>query len=224
MKTLNAPLRLPAHGLANWVHRFAMRLFWTRSDAENQSNADLISRGRLVYLSDGSPLHLRSVLKDSLVWRALVDAWRSGAAIAGSSAGATVLGDPMVDPRGGTFTLGLGLIRNFAAVPHWEMWTGDRARRMSHLTPRGAVVAEIEEETALVRWSDGTWQALGTNSVVLKRNGETIGLGDVEETIETVPGRLGSSALSLGDCHFVDCDGTARRAAESAVVFLVPGQ
>ena len=74
----------------------------------------------------------------------------------------------MVDPRGGTFTLGLGLVRNFAAVPHWEMWTGDRARRMSHLTPRGSVVAEIEEATALVRWPDGSWQALGTNSVVIK--------------------------------------------------------
>lgn len=158
-----------------------------RPHAEDPSLAELVKAARFIYLSDGSPLHLRSVLKDSLVWRALVEAWLAGATIAGSSAGATVLGDPMVDPRGGTFTLGLGLIRNFAAVPHWEMWTGNRARRMSHLTPRGAVVAEIEEQTALIRWPDGRWESHGAGHVVLKRDGATISLDDVELIVDTIP-------------------------------------
>jgi cyanophycinase len=158
-----------------------------RADAESPAMAEAISSARFIYLSDGSPLHLRSVLKDSLVWRAMVDAWHGGAAIAGSSAGATILGDPMVDPRGGTFTLGLGMIRNFAAVPHWERWTGNRARRMSHLTPPNAVVAEIEEQTALIRWGDGTWQTMGAHNTVIKVNNEPIDVTAIESQVETIP-------------------------------------
>ena len=56
----------------------------------------------------GSPMHLRSVLKGSAVLAALREAWRGGAVVAGSSAGAMVLTDPMVDPRGGALTVGLG--------------------------------------------------------------------------------------------------------------------
>ena len=43
-----------------------------------------------------------------------VEAWDDGAVLAGSSAGAMVLCDPMVDPRGGAFTLGLGLLADLA--------------------------------------------------------------------------------------------------------------
>ena len=81
-----------------------------RSDAEDGANAAAVREARFIYLGGGSPLHLRSVLKDSKVWEALEGAWREGAVVAGSSAGAMALCDPMIDPRGGALTLGLGLI------------------------------------------------------------------------------------------------------------------
>ena len=39
--------------------------------------------------------------------------------VAGAGAGAMVLTDPMVDPRGGALTLGLGLVDTLAVVPHF---------------------------------------------------------------------------------------------------------
>ena len=72
-----------------------------RADAEDKSNAGTVRAARFIYLAGGSVLHLRSVLKASAVWEALVEAWTAGAVLAGSSAGAMVLGDTMVDPRGG---------------------------------------------------------------------------------------------------------------------------
>ena len=42
-----------------------------------------------------------------------------GAVVAGAGAGAMVLTDPMVDPRGGALTVGLGLVDGLTVVPHF---------------------------------------------------------------------------------------------------------
>src|SRR6202042_1117572 len=90
-----------------------------RADAEDEANAAQVRAARFVYLGGGSPMHLRSVLKGSPVWEALLEAWRHGAVVAGSSAGAMVLTDPMVDPRGGALTVGLGMVEELAVIPHF---------------------------------------------------------------------------------------------------------
>src|SRR5215210_2605239 len=57
-----------------------------RREAEDPDMAAVVRRSRFIYLAGGSPMHLRSVLKDSPVWDALVGAWKDGAVLAGSSA------------------------------------------------------------------------------------------------------------------------------------------
>ncbi|HEV2369210.1 MAG TPA: Type 1 glutamine amidotransferase-like domain-containing protein [Acidimicrobiales bacterium] len=136
-----------------------------RPDAEREVLAAEVRAARFVYLSGGSPMHLRSVLKDSAVWQALVAAWQDGATVAGSSAGAMVLTDPMVDPRGGAFTLGLGLCGGFTVVPHFDSWSEDKARRTLELAPAGLPVVGIDERTALIRDPDGSWRAGGAGRV-----------------------------------------------------------
>src|ERR1019366_1359707 len=114
-----------------------------------------------LYLSGGSPLHLISALKGSAVLSAISDAWRSGAVVAGSSAGAMVLCDPMVDPRGGAFTVGLGLLEQVAVVPHHDSGAGQHLWRILELAPAGVVVAGIPERTALIREPGGAWREAG---------------------------------------------------------------
>jgi cyanophycinase len=138
-----------------------------RSDALDPAKAAEVRAARFIYLSGGSPLHLRSVLKETPVWDALVAAWDDGAVVAGSSAGAMVLCDPMVDPRGGAFTVGLGLVVNLAVLAHAE---ADVARDHVHhrtleLASPGLPVAAITERTALLRGPDGAWSAAGTGTV-----------------------------------------------------------
>ena len=97
-------------------------------------------------------MHLRSVLKDSPVWDALVTAWQGGATVAGSSAGAMVLCDPMVDPRGGALTLGLGLLEQLAVIPHHDTWSEDKAKRtLAHRARRASPSSGVDERTALIR-------------------------------------------------------------------------
>jgi cyanophycinase len=137
----------------------------SRPDAEQEANAAVLRTSPFVYLGGGSPLHLRSVLKESLVWDALLDAWHAGATIAGSSAGAMALTDPMVDPRGGAFTLGLGLVEQLAVIPHAASWSHEKVDRTLALAPRGVAVARIEERTALLRDPDGHWRVAGAGDV-----------------------------------------------------------
>jgi cyanophycinase len=148
-----------------------------RHDALDPAHAQVVREARFVYLSGGSPLHLRSVLKESPVWDALGAAWHDGAVVAGSSAGAMVLCDPMVDPRGGALTVGLGMLENLAVVPHAPAasFAADH-RRTLELVTGGITVAGIDEQTALLRDGAGTWRAAGAGTTSVWRDGAEVGL------------------------------------------------
>lgn len=143
-----------------------------RHDAYQPEHVEAVRAARLTYITGGSPLHLRSVLKDTPLWTALVDAWREGGALVGSSAGAMVLGDPMVDPRGGAFTLGLGLVENVAVVPHLGAAAEHRTLR---LAPPGVHLIGLPEQTAVVKEVDG-WRAAGAlpDKVLIHLDGEIV--------------------------------------------------
>jgi cyanophycinase len=147
----------------------------SRSDAEDAGAAAVLSQARFIYLCGGSPMHLRSVLKHSKVWDALVAAWHGGAVVAATSGAAMALTDPMVDARGGGLTIGLGLLSGIAVVPHFgdhhEDEHGEKLHRSVLLAPAGTPVAGVPERTALIRDPDGTWHASGMGSVAVYLDG-----------------------------------------------------
>jgi len=147
----------------------------SRADAEDEGAAAVMRKARLIYLAGGSPMHLRSVLKGSKVWTALVAAWDEGAVVVGSSAAAMALTDPMVDARGGGLTIGLGLLSGVAVVPHFgdthEDTHGEKLHRSVLLAPVGTPVAGIPERTALIRDPSGTWRSEGVGQVAVYLNG-----------------------------------------------------
>ncbi len=148
-----------------------------RPDAEDPAHVETIRSARFIYLGGGSPLHLRSVLKDTPVWSAIVEAWDGGAVLAASSAGAMVLCDPMIDPRGGAFTLGLGLVNGLTVIPHANTWSHEKARRTFELAPASCAVVGIDEQTALIRPPDGgTWRAAGAGNVAAWLDGRELPL------------------------------------------------
>jgi cyanophycinase len=138
-----------------------------RSEADDPRIAESVRRARFVYLCDGSPLHLRSVLKDSALFDALLAAYHGGAAVAASGAGATLVGDPMVDPRGGAYTVGLGLVPNLAVFPYHGTAADHMRERSIDLLPAQAKLVGIDEETALVRDPEGGWRVAGAGVVTL---------------------------------------------------------
>jgi cyanophycinase len=165
---------------ASWFDRLGVPArgvdLLARPQASEPEVVDALAASRFTYLVGGSPLHLRAVVKDSPAWEALEAAWRAGGVLAGSSAGAMVLCDPMVDPRGGAFTLGLGLVPGLAVIPAHDHWSEDAAHRTRQMSPPSLVLAGIDERTALIRDADGTWRASGAGEVVVFVGGAPAGL------------------------------------------------
>lgn len=137
----------------------------TRSAAEDAGLAAVVRSSRFLYLAGGSPLHLRSVLKGTSVWEAICDAWHGGAVVAGAGESASGLCDPMVDPRGGAFTVGLGLVSGLAVLPHAGDRVAEHDRRTLELARGGLVLAAIPDATAVIRSPEGMWRTAGEGIV-----------------------------------------------------------
>ena len=152
-----------------------------RPSANDPGMAATAAKARFIYLAGGSALHLRAALKKSAVFEALREAYVNGAVIAGAGAGAMVLTDPMVDPRGGALTLGLGLVDNVTVVPHFgdehDDAHGQKLERTVAMAPAALPVVALPARTALIRRSDGAWSFAGAGQpVVFVGGAQTDGL------------------------------------------------
>lgn len=145
--------------------RVAMAL--NRSEIEEASLVDSVHTSKFVVLTDGSPMHLRSALKGSKFFEALVAAHLRGASIWASGAGAMVLCDPMVDQRGGAYTVGFGLVSGLAVFPHHDTAPAHLWERSVELRPAETVLAGVDESAVLVRGPLGEWRVDGSGSATL---------------------------------------------------------
>ncbi|MEZ5171634.1 MAG: Type 1 glutamine amidotransferase-like domain-containing protein [Acidimicrobiia bacterium] len=143
-----------------------------RRDADDGEAARIVGDAAFVYLTSGSPMHLRSVLMHSPLYDAIVTSHNGGAVLAASGAGGRVLCDPMVDPRGGAYTVGLGLVEGMAFLPFHDTAPEHLVERSVDLLPPDAVLAGVDGRTALLRDALGTWRVAGAGSVHLYSEGD----------------------------------------------------
>ena len=129
-----------------------------RHDAEDAGAAGVVSRARAVYLVGDSSQHLRSALKGTPVFAALGEVLGGGGLVAAVGASAAALCDPMLDQRGGAFTLGLGLVPGLAVIPEAE--TESEERRQRTLSLATTPVVELPTGSALVRRRQD-WELVG---------------------------------------------------------------
>ena len=146
----------------HWAERLGVVsqpvMVMTRSDALEERFSEMISGARAVYLVGDSPIHLRSVLTDTPVWEAICAVVANGGLVVGVGGSAAALCDPMTDPRGGAFTIGLGLVSGMAAATETETWTEERLHRTRELAD--VTVVELPTGSAAVRRPTG-WELSG---------------------------------------------------------------
>ena len=111
-----------------------------RDEAGSADLAALIDGAGLVYLSGGNPQFLARTLRGTRVWAAIEAAWRSGAALAGCSAGAIALTDwvPAVRTPARAPEPGLGVLPWLRVLPHFDRmrsWAPDLAARAAAGAP-----------------------------------------------------------------------------------------
>jgi cyanophycinase len=132
-----------------------------------------------------------ATLVDTPVWDAIIDAWRGGAVLAGSSAGAMALGAwtlirsrvPGDSER--QSRPALGVVPGVAVVPHFEEF-GRAWLPSARAALPDAVLVGVDTRTAAV-WRGGAWRVHGSGSVRIvagdgeqgyRRGDQIVGLPD----------------------------------------------
>lgn len=168
----------PAEAVANatrWFEGLGLKLqelpVLKRTDANAKEVAALSRDGGFFYLVGGDPGLVAQVLLGSRVWHAIFDAWRHGAALAGSSAGAMALCSHTLIRASWPNRFNrrpldaLGVVPNTAVLPHYETfghrWVDSARRELPGVTLLG-----IDERSAAV-WSKDGWRAAGPGEVTV---------------------------------------------------------
>ena len=144
-----------------------------REEAGSEDLAALVHGAGLVYLSGGDPLYLARTLRGTRVWTAIEAAWRSGAALAGCSAGAIALTGwvPAMRARArelepGQHDPGLGVLPHLRVLPHFDRlasWAPELVTRATEGLPPGTTAIGVDEDTAIVDLAGHgrSWQVHG---------------------------------------------------------------
>jgi len=141
--------------------------------ADNPEFAVRVANARLIYLLGGFPRYLCETLRDSRAWLAALEAHRSGAVIAGSSAGAMVLCEYYYDPYEGKLLKGLDLLKNTCILPHHNRFGKGWASTLRSLIPQSTLLGTDEQTGIINDASNGAWTVYGAGIVTLYR-GEQI--------------------------------------------------
>lgn len=145
--------------------------------AEDQKIAQSLREARLIYLLGGFTHYLGQTLQGSLAWQAVLEAYKNGAVIAGSSAGAMVLCEYYYDPGPGRIHEGLGLVSNSLVLPHHNTFGKNWAPRLLVKIPDVTLIG-IDEQTGMINSSGtDTWTVHGRGTVSLYASGELSTLG-----------------------------------------------
>jgi cyanophycinase len=136
--------------------------------ANDESIAALLREARLIYMLGGFTGYLGETLKGSLAWGAALEAYRNGAVVGGSSAGAMVMCEFYYDHEQAQTVEGLNLVPNAIVLPHHNTFGKSWASRLLEISQ--VILIGIDEETGMLDDGAGTWTVYGGGDVTLYRN------------------------------------------------------
>jgi hypothetical protein len=159
---------------------------FNRDDAYNPEYVSLIHNSALMYMSGGDPHHLAETLMDTPLWNAMQENWRTGASLAGCSAGAMVLSSHIPNFRllKKSPTAGLNLLPEIRVIPHFNKffkWIPESAAKVLLHVPDDSVLIGVDEMTAIVKRSGNEhWVVVGEAKVHVLKGMPDQQLGDGE--------------------------------------------
>ena len=154
----------------------------TREDAADARHAAALADADWIYFSGGDPSPALAALADTPFWRAVVGRHAAGALVAGSSAGAMILGERTIVPidrapgtlvpRDVAIRPGLGLLPGILVFPHFDVIPEPVVARWRPLWPAGLRLLALDEDTAIVSDEAG-WAVHGAGRALILRDPET---------------------------------------------------
>lgn len=185
-------------------------------DASSEANARLLRDADLIFIGWGSDSRLQRVVTNTPVQAAIEEAYRAGAVLAGTSAGARAAGELVISPANGPVGLRGGLdegppdtdspvamdqkaslqiwpgfnwLPGFGIEAHLAEWN-----RYGHLLLMGALRPDLtwiglDERTALVVYAGGETEVVGSGNVLIARR---------SPAVQVVPPRPGAALEARG--------------------------
>ena len=142
-----------------------------REHADDPAMCQPSREAHVVYFTGGSPDHLLATIKDSSLLTALTESMAEGLVLAGSSAGAMVMGSMMRRPRSGGWVEGLGLVPGVAVMAHHENRDpAETSKELQEQGPGGLTVLGIDARTGCLG-GPGAWRVVGSGKVTVYRGG-----------------------------------------------------
>ena len=143
-----------------------------RSDAEDEGLATAISGASVIYFTGGDPEYLLATLRESKLLSSIREELGNGAVLAGSSAGAMVMGSMMWSRSSKRWVQGLAIAEGVSVLPHHEQGNPTTIAEWLESTglPQQTKVLGIDARTACLG-SPGSWRAIGSGKVTTYRNG-----------------------------------------------------
>ena len=139
-----------------------------RPDADNEELVSLVDTANVIYFTGGNPAHLIEVLDGSTLLSRVRQALDRGAVIAGSSAGAMVMGSWM---RFREWREALGIVPGVAVLPHHERSDPDAVlQQLATGGHAGLIALGIDGRTGCLSELEG-WVVAGTGNVTVYRAG-----------------------------------------------------
>lgn len=152
-----------------------------RQSADDPALVVALRDSQMIYMLGGFPQHLAQCLAGSAAWEAICHAWRNGAVVGGSSAGAMVLCEHYYNPTDDRLLPGLGLVAGACVLPHHDTSGNSWVPRLRALLPDHVLIG-IDEQTGMIDDApSGRWRTYGRGAVTLYRRDETQRLEPLEE-------------------------------------------
>jgi len=136
-----------------------------RESANDSQIIDSLHNSKLIYMLGGFTHYLGQTFLGSQAWEAALEAYRNGAVIAGSSAGAMVMCEHYYDPGRGKVERGLNLVSNACVLPHHNTFGKNWAGKLKELLP-GVTLLGIDERTGMLT-DDGEWIVEGSGVITV---------------------------------------------------------
>jgi len=136
--------------------------------SNDESLAKSLREAKLIYMLGGFTGYLGETLKASAAWEAVLEAYRDGAVIAGSSAGAMVMCEFYYDLNQGQVVDGLNLVPHSLVLPHHNTFGKSWASRLLEIVQVNLI--GIDEQTGMMDDGGRTWTVYGGGIVTLYQN------------------------------------------------------
>ena len=143
-----------------------------REHADDPGYCRAIEGAGVIYFTGGSPDHLLATLRDSQLWQTILAAVEQGTVLAGSSAGAMVMGSLMRRPRLGGWVEALAVTPKVAVLPHHERSDpSETSSQLQSQVPPDMTVLGVDARTGCLG-HPGSWWVVGSGKVTVYRRSD----------------------------------------------------